>query len=153
MARWRSGNAGVCKTSMHGFESRSRLNMHSKKEFEEETIEGEFGKEQTQRNPRSELDQEILAGEWEKLTQNEVYRNRSRSGKIIAMHQAITNRIKELEKLFYPMVRDFPQKAEKLLEQIKKLRALQQFLLQAYAWEKQGVLTDEDIPEELEEFL
>ena len=65
----------------------------------------------------------------------------------------LRNRIKELEKLFYPMVRDFPQKAEKLLEQIKKLRALQQFLLQAYAWEKQGVLTDEDIPEELEEFL
>ena len=24
-ARWRSGNAGVCKTSMHGFDPRSRL--------------------------------------------------------------------------------------------------------------------------------
>jgi len=127
--------------------------MRSRREFEKETIKGEFENSESNEDSISALDREILAGEWEKLTQNEVYRNRSRSGKIIAMHQAITNRIKELEKLFYPMVRDYPQKAEKLLEQIKKLRALQQFLLQAYAWEKQGVLTDEDIPEELEEFL
>ena len=122
-------------------------------EAEEDTIEGEFENNESTEDSMSSLDQEILAGEWEKLTQNETYRNRTRAGKIIAMHQAITNRIKELEKLFYPMVRDFPQKAEKLLEQIKKLRQLQQFLLQAYVWEKQGVLTDEDIPEELEELL
>ncbi len=127
--------------------------MRSRREFEKETIKGEFENSESSKDSISALDQEILAGEWEKLTQNEVYRNRSRSGKIIAMHQAITNRIKELEKLFYPLVRDYPQKAEKLLEQIKRLRHLQQFLLQAYAWEKQGVLTDEDIPEELEELL
>lgn len=119
----------------------------------DEKIEGEFEDEQKEENPRSQLDQLILAGEWEMLTKNETYKARSRSGKIIAMHQAITNRIKELEKLFYPMVRDYPQKAEKLLEQIKKLRQLQQFLLQAYVWEKQGVLTEEDIPDELEELL
>lgn len=120
---------------------------------EEETIEGKFENGESHEDSMSELDREILAGEWENLTKNETYKARSRSGKIIAMHQAITNRIKELEKLFYPMVRDYPQKAEKLLEQIKKLRQLQQFLLQAYVWEKQGVLTEEDIPEELEELL
>ncbi len=29
MARWRSGNAGVCKTFMQGFESPPRLNMNT----------------------------------------------------------------------------------------------------------------------------
>lgn len=125
-------------------------------EFEEETIEGEFTQEQQEKNEqssRSRLDEEILAGEWEMLTKNETYKGRSRSGKIIAMHQAISNRIKQLEKLFYPLVRDHPEKAQKLLEEIKRLRALREFLMQAYVWEEQGVLTDDDIPEELEEFL
>lgn len=124
-----------------------------KQEFEEETIEGEFQGEQREGNSRSKLEEEILAGEWEMLTKNETYKRRTRAGKIIAMHQAISNRIKQLEKLFYPLVREHPQKAEKLLEEIKRLRLLQQFLLQAYVWEEQGTLTEDDIPEELEELL
>jgi hypothetical protein len=126
--------------------------MHNRKE-EEETIEGEFESNESTEGAMSALDREILAGEWENLIKNETYKNRTRGGKIIAMHQAITNRIKELEKLFYPMVRDYPQKAEKLLEQIKKLRQLQQFLLQAYVWEEQGILTEDDMPEDLEELI
>jgi hypothetical protein len=112
-----------------------------------------MSKQETEEKNISELDQEILAGEWEMLTRNETYRKRTRAGRIIAMHQAISNRIRQLEKLFYPLVRDHPEKSEKLLAQIKRLRYLQQFLLQAYAWEQQGVLTDEDIPEELEDLI
>lgn len=121
----------------------------SKHELEDDTIEGKFAKEEN----ISDLDREILAGEWEMLTRNEIYRNRTRGGRIIAIHQAISNRIKQLEKLFYPLVRDHPQKAEKLLAEIKRLRFLQQYLLQAYAWEEQGEFDDHNIPEELEKLL
>jgi hypothetical protein len=69
------------------------------------------------------------------------------------MHQAISNRIKQLEKLFYPLVRDHPGRAEKLLMEIKKLRYLQQYLLQAYVWENQGELNEHEIPSELEDLL
>lgn len=127
--------------------------MSHNKEFEEETIEGEFAQEQTDNNPRSTLEDMIVAGEWQMLTKNEIYKGRSRSAKIIAMHQAISNRIKELEKLFYPLVRNYPEKAQKLLDEIKKLRALKDYLLQAYVWERQGVFTEDDIPEELEKLI
>ncbi len=127
--------------------------MSFNKEFEEETIEGEFEEEQKDKNLRSTLEDMILAGEWQMLTKNEVYKGRSRSAKIIAMHQAISNRIKELEKLFYPLVRNYPEKAQKLLDEIKKLRAFKDYLLQAYVWEKQGVFTEDDIPPELKKLL
>lgn len=122
----------------------------SKKEVEEEILEGEAKDKEF--SP-SELEFQIIAGEWENLTKNEYYHKRTRGGRIIAMHQAISNRIKQLEKLFYPLVRDHPQKAEKLLAEIKRLRFLQQYLLQAYAWEEQGELDEHDIPKELEDLL
>lgn len=127
--------------------------MSFNKEFEDETIEGEFEEEKEDTNPRSTLEDMILAGEWQMLTKNDVYKGRSRSAKIIAMHQAISNRIKELEKLFYPLVRNYPEKAQKLLDEIKKLRVLKDYLLQAYVWDRQGVFTEDDIPEELKKFL
>ena len=118
------------------------------KKEKEEVFEGEAAHE-----GMSDLDREILAGEWETLTKNETYVRRPRAGRIIAMHQAISNRIKQLEKLFYPLVRDHPEKAEKLLSEIKRLRLLQQYLLQAYVWEEQGEFDDHNIPEELEELI
>lgn len=121
----------------------------AKVETEDEILEGQAIED----DALSDLDREILAGEWENLTKNEFYHKRTRAGKIIAMHQAISNRIKQLEKLFYPLVRDHPEKAEKLLADIKKLRFLQQYLLQAYAWEEQGELDEHEIPKELEELL
>ncbi len=127
--------------------------MSFNKEFEDETIEGEFAEEQKDQNPRSTLEDMILAGEWQMLTKNDVYKGRSRSAKIIAMHQAISNRIKELEKLFYPLVRNYPEKAQKLLDEIKKLRSLKDYLLQAYVWDRQGTFTEDDIPEELKKLL
>ena len=120
-----------------------------KKESEEDILEGTAAKE----DEMSDLDRDILAGEWENLTKNEFYHKRTRAGKIIAMHQAITNRIKQLEKLFYPLVRNYPEKAEKLLFEIKKLRYFQEYLLQAYVWEEQGTFDEKDIPEELQKLL
>lgn len=119
----------------------------SKPEFEEETYTDEHGHAGSK-----SLDQEIIAGEWQKLTGNETYKNRTRAGRIIAMHQAVSNRIKQLEKLFYQLVRNHPDKATKLLEEIKRLRYLQEYLLQAYIWEQNGVGI-KNIPEELEELI
>ena len=120
----------------------------SKQESEEEILEGAAMEDEV-----SGLDQEIIAGEWDNLTKNDLYHKRTRAGKIIAMHQALTNRIKQLEKLFYPLVRNYPEKAEKLLQEIKKLRFLQEYLLQAYVWEEQGVFDEKHIPPELEKLL
>lgn len=117
------------------------------KKESEDTYRDEHGHE----GSRS-LDEEILAGEWEKLTQNEIYNKRSRAGRIIAMHQAVANRIKQMEKLFYQLVRNHPEKATKLLAEIKRLRYLQEYLLQAYIWEQNGVEIH-DIPQELEDLI
>jgi len=101
----------------------------------------------------SDLNREIQAGEWMRLREFKTYRKRSRQGKIIATHQAISNRLAQLEKLFYQLVRDHPQKATKLLKEIKRLRQLKEYLLQALIWEEQGVFEDHQEPEELEELL
>ena len=99
------------------------------------------------------LDQEIKAGEWTRLREFATYRKRSRQGKIIATHQAISNRLAELEKLFYELVRNHPQRATRLLKEIKRLRYLKEYLLQALIWEEQGELEDHDSPEEFDEII
>ena len=119
-----------------------------KKETEEETVKNEAAE-----NSISDLDQEIIAGEWDNLTNNETYKRRTRAGRLIAIHQAVSNRIKQLEKLFYALVRNHPEKAEKLLADIKRLRYFQEYLLQAYVWEEQGEFDSHNIPKELEELL
>ena len=98
----------------------------------------------------SRLEEEIKAGEWKNLKRFEAYRQRSRQGKIIATHQALSNRIKQLEYLFYQMVKENPKKSVKLLAEIKKLRFLLDFLLHALIWEEQGEIDEHDFPEELE---
>jgi hypothetical protein len=101
----------------------------------------------------AKLDQEIKAGEWTRLREFATYRKRSRQGKIIATHQAISNRLAQLEKLFYELVRNHPQKASKLLKEIKRLRYLKEYLLQALIWEEQGQFDDHETPEELESLV
>ncbi|MCL4354548.1 hypothetical protein M1349_03730 [Patescibacteria group bacterium] len=123
-------------------------------------METEKSKEQSERKESfdekkdsSRLQEEIDAGEWQRLREFETYKKRSRQGKIIAMHQAISNRIKQLELLFYQLVANHPQKAKKLLEEIKRLRFLREFLLQCLIWEERGELEDHDMPGELESLI
>lgn len=101
----------------------------------------------------SDLEREIKAGEWQRLREFKTYRKRTRQGKIIATHQALSNRIKQLETLFYQLVRNHPQKSVKLLREIKRLRVLLEYLLHALLWEEQGVFDEHDTPEELEEII
>ncbi len=98
----------------------------------------------------SRLEEEIKAGEWKNLKRFEAYRQRSRQGRIIATHKALSNRIKQLEYLFYQMVANNPKKSLKLLTEIKRLRFLLDYLLNALIWEERGEIEEHDVPEELE---
>lgn len=101
----------------------------------------------------SRLQEEIAAGEWQRLSGFDTYRKRTRQGKIIVMIDAITNRIIQLERMFYPLVRNHPQKAVKLLSEIKRLRFLKEYLLQCLIWDAHGEFEDHTVPFELEDFL
>ncbi len=118
--------------------------MEREKESSEEKGEGGFSEKEL------DLDIEIRAGEWQNLKKFRTYQRRSRQGKIIATHQALSNRLAQLEKLFYQLASNNPQKATKLLKEIKRLRFLKEFLLHALIWEEKGELEDHEVPSELE---
>lgn len=120
---------------------------------ENEQEKERFHKTTEATNSESTLEEEITAGEWQRLHRFETYRRRSRQGKIIATHQALANRIRQLEKLFYELARNHPEKSAKLLSEIKRLRYLLEYLLQCLIWEERGELDDHAMPEELEEVL
>ncbi len=105
--------------------------MDKEKGFEEENSEADysgFSEKQT------DLDIEMKAGEWQNLSRFKTYRQRSRQGKIIATHQTVSNRLNQLEQLFYKLARNNPQKSVAILAEIKKLRLMQDILLQCIAW-------------------
>jgi hypothetical protein len=85
-----------------------------------------------------DLDIELKAGEWKNLSRFKTYRQRSRQGKIIATHQAVSNRLNQLEQMYYKLVRDNPARGERLLSEIKKLRLIQDILLQCIAWSREA---------------
>ncbi len=87
---------------------------------------------------QTDLDIEMKAGEWQNLSRFKVYRQRSRQGKIIATHQAVSNRLNQLEQLFYKLARNNPGKSAKMLAEIKKLRLMQDILLQCIAWSSES---------------
>lgn len=112
---------------------------------------------------QTDLDIELKAGEWKNLSRLKTYRQRSRQGKIIATHQAVSNRLNQLEQLFYKLARNNPQKSAKMLSEIKKLRLIQDILLQCIAWSGDGrsdseidrslAAHKEDIPQEVWELI
>lgn len=101
----------------------------------------------------STLEEEIQAGEWQRLNEFPSFKRRSRQGRIVATYQAISNRLNQLVVLYYQFVRNHPEKAIRLLREIKRLRFLQEFLLNCLIWEEQGELEDREIPHELSELI
>lgn len=98
---------------------------------------------------QTDLNIEMQAGEWQNLSRFKTYQQRSRQGKIIATHQAVSNRLHQLEQLYYSLVRNNPAKGEKMLKEIKKLRVIQDILLQCIAWEPKGELSKDKVPQEV----
>lgn len=147
MARWRRGNAGVCKTSMQGFDSLPRLMTNP--EYEKSKSEDESGFSEKE----EALDIEMRAGEWQNLKKFKTYQKRSRQGKIIATYQAVSNRLNQLVALYYKLVSNNPKQGVKLLEELRKLRNIQDILLQCLVWEPKGQLDKEMVPKEVWEMI
>lgn len=128
-------------------------NMDREKNYERENEEAPGDEVETDftgfSEKQTDLDIELKAGEWKNLSRFKTYRQRSRQGKIIATHQAVSNRLNQLEQMYYKLVRDNPAKGERLLSEIKKLRLIQDILLQCIAWEPKGELKEEMIPSEV----
>jgi len=101
----------------------------------------------------SALDIEVRAGEWQNLKKFKTYRQRSRQGKIIATYQAVSNRLNQLVALYYKFVSDDPKRASKLLEELRKLRYMQDILLNCLVWEPKGQLEKSIVPEEIWELI
>lgn len=99
---------------------------------------------------QADLDAEIQAGEWQNLKRFKIYQQRSRQWRIIATYQAISNRLNQLVGMYYKLVGENPQKGAKMLEELQRLRMLQEILLNILAWEEQGQTVERDmIPQEL----
>lgn len=141
MARWRSGNAAVCRTAIRRFESDPCLMRNP--EYEIPNIDKD---EQGYSEKQLDLDAEIQAGEWQNLRTSKTYQRRSRQGKIIASYQAVSNRLNQLVVLYYKFVAVEPKKAEKMLEELRKLRYMQEVLMNCLVWEPQGKLEKDMVP-------
>lgn len=99
------------------------------------------------------LEEEIKAGEWKNLMKFKAYKRRSRQGKIIATYQAVSNRLNQLVGMYYKFVRDNPRQAVKMLEELRKLRLIQEILLNCLVWEPAGELEEDMIPGEVWELI
>ncbi len=102
---------------------------------------------------QADLDAEIQAGEWQSLRKYKTYQTRSRQWKIIATYQAVNNRLNQLVKLYYELLRDKPKDAERMLNELRKLRLMQEFLLQCMVWEPKGQLKRDMVPKEIWELI
>ena len=99
------------------------------------------------------LDIEMRAGEWQNLKKFKTYQRRSRQGKIIITYQAVSNRLNQLVGLYYKLVSKSPKQGAKLLIELKKLRLIQDILLQCLVWEPKGQLSKEMVPKEVWEMI
>lgn len=100
-----------------------------------------------------DLDIEIRAGEWQNLKKFKRFQQRSRQGKIIAMYQAVSNRLNQLVVLYYKFVGENPKEATKMLSELRKLRTMQEFLLNCLIWEPKGKLSKDIVPKEIWELI
>lgn len=100
-----------------------------------------------------DLDIEIRAGEWQNLKKFKRFQQRTRQGKIIAMYQAVSNRLNQLVVLYYKFVGNNPKEATKMLAELRKLRSMQEFLLNCLMWEPKGQLSKDMVPKEIWEII
>lgn len=100
-----------------------------------------------------DLDIEVKAGEWQNLKRFNTYKRRSRQGKIIVTYQAVSNRLNQLVGLYYKFVSQDPKRATKLLGELRKLRLVQEILLNCLVWEPKGELKKSMVPQEIWELI
>ena len=120
----------------------------------------EYEKAETRSNQESgyseqelDLDIEVRAGEWQNLKKFKTYQRRSRQGKIIITYQAVSNRLNQLVALYYTFVGKNPKEGAKMLDELRKLRLIQEILLNCLVWEPKGQLEKDMVPEEVWELI
>ncbi len=117
---------------------------------EYERAEGGASEDETGYSEKqADLDAEIQAGEWQSLRKYKTYQKRSRQWKIIATYQTISNRLNQLVRLYYKLVAENPKQGEKMLSELRKLRFMQEILLQCMVWEPKGQLEKDMVPDEV----
>lgn len=99
------------------------------------------------------LDLEIRAGEWQNLRRFKSYQRRSRQGKIIAIYQAVSNRLNQLVAMYYRFVSNNPRQGAKMLDELRRLRLIQEILLNCLVWEPKGQLEKSMVPSDLWELI
>lgn len=119
---------------------------HEKSEYQGNYESGYSEQEQA-------FDIEVRAGEWKRLKNFKIYQRRSRQGKILVTYQAVSNRLNQLVEMYYKLVRDNPAQGEKLLKELKKLRIIQDILLNCLVWEPKGQLEKSMVPKEIWELI
>lgn len=104
-------------------------------------------------NEKDLLSREIAAGEWMRLNRYKTYRQRSRQGRILAVYQALSNRLDQLVKVFYELARENRslEASAKLMKEISYLRKIRDNLLASLTWSEADVLPE--LPEEVEEII
>ena len=100
-----------------------------------------------------DIDAEIQAGEWQNLKRYRAYQRRSRQWKIIATYKAISNRLNQLVSMYYKLVGTNPKQGEKMLKELRRLRTLQEILLQCMIWEPKGELEKSMVPSDVWELI
>lgn len=118
-------------------------------EYEKKTAGDETGFSEEE----LDLDIEVRAGEWQNLRKINAYKRRSRQGKIIATYQAVSNRLNQLVGLYYRFVSSNPKEAAKMLKELRRLRLIQEILLNCLVWEPKGQLEKDMVPEEVWELI
>ncbi len=132
---------------MQGFDSLPCLMINPEYENGEAKDESGFSEKE------AALDIEVRAGEWQNLKKFKTYQKRSRQGKIIVTYQAVSNRLNQMVALYYKLVSKSPKQGAKLLDELRRLRFLQDILLQCLVWEPKGQLKKGMVPEEVWEMI
>lgn len=101
----------------------------------------------------SDLGAEIKAGEWQGLGRFKSYQRRSRQGKIIATYQAVSNRLNQLVAMYYKFVSNNPRQGAKMLSELRRLRLIQEILLNCLIWEPKGQLEKNMVPRDVWELI
>lgn len=157
VARWRSGNAGVCKTSIRRFKSGTRLinikcnlglTFHMEYGKSDYIVPNEIEYDEGYSEKQAALDNEIQAGGWKNLGSFVAYKTSSRQKKIFLTYQAVSSNLYHVISLYLISVRDGAV-PEDLLTELKKLRMIQDILLNCLLWEPEGELDKNMIPQEV----
>lgn len=119
------------------------MNNPETDKFHQEKGDGGFSEKEL------DLDIEVRAGEWQNLKKFKTYQKRSRQGKIIATYQAVSNRLNQLVGMYYKFVGSNPKQAKKMLDELKKLRLIQEILMNCLVWEPNGQLKKDMVPKEV----